>query len=214
MKKQTQNDILKGFLGINRKLHILLGLFLLLFIWLFFVSGLIIHHSEWKFARFYENRKESSTVFIVSKGLFRDDNLLIRYIEAQLKIVGEVSNFKKDTLSIDFRISSPGQFQEIHIDSKTGYGTMKATKYNFWGKLRTLHLFNGMDRNNPSVSPNWIITKLWRIMMDVTAVVLIILCLGSWVMWFNVRREYKLGYIFLAVGLIVTGYYMFVIDLL
>jgi hypothetical protein len=33
-------------------------------------------------------------------------------------------------------------------------------------------------------------------------------------MWFNVRRDYKLGYIFWAVGIAVSGYYVFVIDLL
>ena len=214
MKSQLQKEIFNNILKVNRKLHIHLGLFLILFIWLFFASGLLLNHGNWEITKFYENRKENTTIFIISKGLFRDDKELIRQIEGQLRIVGEVSNLKKDTTSIDFRISSPGLIHDIHIDSKTGYGTMKVTKYNFWGKLRTLHTFNGMDKNNSSITPNWIITKLWRIMMDITALILIILCIGSWIMWFNVRREYKLGYIFLAVGIIVSCYYMFVIDLL
>ena len=65
MKSQSLNDILKKALSINRKLHIHFGLFIILFIWLFFVSGLIIHHGEWKFAKFYENRIESKKEFII-----------------------------------------------------------------------------------------------------------------------------------------------------
>ena len=34
----------------NRKLHFYAGLFLLLFIWLFAVSGLILNHPKWTFA--------------------------------------------------------------------------------------------------------------------------------------------------------------------
>jgi len=211
---KPQNNILKNFLSLNRKLHILLGLFLVLFIWLFFFSGLLIHHSEWTFAKFYENRKQYTEHYIISLGVLHDDPEMITRILGELKIVGEVSNVENKAGNIDFRVSSPGLIQEVHIDPKTGYTNMKVTKYNFWGKLRTLHLFNGMDRNNPSVTPNWIITKLWKLMMDITAIVLIVLCIGSWIMWYNVRRDYKWGTIFLAVGIIVSGYYMFVIDLL
>jgi hypothetical protein len=214
MKLQLQNNILKNFLYINRKLHILLGLFLLLFIWIFFFSGLIINHSGWKFAKFYENRKEVTKHYIISFGVLHDDPDMIKRIEAHLGLVGEVSNIEKKEGSIDFRVSSPGLIQEVHVDSKTGFITMKVVNYNFWGKLRTLHLFNGMDRNNAAVTPNWMVTKLWRFMMDLTAVILIILCVGSWIMWYNVRNDYKLGYLFLGVGIAVSGYFVFVIDLL
>jgi hypothetical protein len=214
MKSQKLKDIMKNFLNINRKLHILFGLFLLLFIWLFFFSGLIINHGGWNFAKFYENRTEYTKQYIISFGVLHDDPEMIKRIEAHLGIVGEVSNIQKKEGSIDFRVSSPGLIQDVHVDSKTGYITMKVMKYNFWGKLRTLHMFNGMDRNNAAVAPNWIITKLWRFMMDLMAGILIILCIGSWIMWYNVRNDYKLGYLFLGAGIAVAGYFVFVIDLL
>lgn len=214
MESQQSKDILKKLLTINRKLHIHLGLFLLLFIWLFFISGLIIHHGEWKFASFYEKRIESKIDFVVPAALLNDNPDLVRQVEDQLKISGEVENLKIKPGSIDFRVFSPGLLQDIHIDSQTGNATMKVMKYNFWGKLRTLHLFNGMNKADPSKSPNWIITKFWRLTMDITAVILIILCLGSWVMWYKVRSEYRLGYIFFAFGCIVAGYYVFLLDLL
>jgi len=213
MKIQLQ-DMLKNFVSVNRRLHMHLGLFLLLFIWLFFISGLIIHHGEWKFAKFYENRKESKKEFIIATGLLHEDPYMGYRVKEQLKIEGEVSNLQVKEGIIDFRVDSPGLVQEIHIDSQTGLGVMKVMKYNFWGKLRTLHTFNGLDKNNPSKTPNWIAAKLWRLMMDITAVILIVLCLGSWVMFYKVRKDYKWGFVLLGLGLIISGYYMFVIDLL
>jgi hypothetical protein len=206
--------MIKNFLTINRKLHIHFGLFLLLFIWLFFISGLIIHHGEWKFASFWEQRKESKTDFIIALGYLHDDPDMVYRVEQQLKIVGEVSNLQVKDGIIDFRVTSPGLSQEIHIDSHNGFGVMKVMKFNFWGKFRALHMFNGIDKNNPSVSPDWFVTKLWRLMMDITAILLIILCIGSWVMWYKVRRDYKWGYYLFGFGLLVSGYYMFVLDLL
>ena len=41
------------------KLHIYLGLFLLLFMWLFGFSGLLLNH-HWEFASFWEEGKKSA----------------------------------------------------------------------------------------------------------------------------------------------------------
>lgn len=211
---QQSKDMLKKLLTFNRKLHIHLGLFLLLFIWLFFISGLIIHHGEWKFASFWEKRIERKTEFVVPAALLNDKPNLINQVKDQLKISGEAENIWIKPGSIDFRVVSPGLIQDIHIDSNSGNSTMNIMKYNFWGKLKTLHLFNGIDKNNPAKTPNWIVSKLWRLMMDITAVILIILCVGSWLMWYKVRKDYKWGYYIFAFGLIVSGYCIFLPDLL
>jgi hypothetical protein len=44
----------------NRKLHYYLGLYLLFFVWLFALSGLLLNHSSWKFAEFWGNRKQAT----------------------------------------------------------------------------------------------------------------------------------------------------------
>ena len=180
---KTNNNSLKNFLFINRKLHIHLGLFILLFIWMYFLSGLVIHHGEWKFAQFWEKRKESKIQFTLPIDQLTNNSDIAKLVEDKLNIAGEIENKQITPENIDFRISSPGLLQEIHIDPKTGNGVMKVMKYNFWGKLRTLHLFNGINKNEPSKTPNWIVSKLWRVMMDLTAIILIILSTGSWIMW-------------------------------
>jgi len=214
MESKGSKYSLNIFLDFNRKIHIYLGLFLLLFIWLFFISGLIINHGGWKFAGFYDQRKELKTDFTFPVSSLNDNQELVSLILTQLKISGEVENIKIIPESIDFRVHSPGIGRDIHIDSKSGNGTMKEMKFNFWGKLKTLHSFNGVNKLDPSKTPNWIITNIWRLTMDLIAIILIILCLGSWVMWYKVRRNYKLGYIMLTIGFIVSGYYIFMVGYL
>ncbi len=214
MKNHQPKSSLQSFQNVNRKLHIHLGLFVLLFVWLFSVSGLILNHGEWEFAKFYETRKESKTDFVLPETTLKDNPDLISQVANQLKITGEVGNVKIKPGSIDFRVSSPGLVHEIHIDSKSGQGTMKMMEYNFWGKLHTLHVFNGVNKNDPAKTPQWIVAKLWRLMMDIIAVILIILCIGSWIMWLRVRRDYRWGYAVFALGFLASVYYLFIIDLL
>lgn len=139
MESKKSEDRINFFLTFNRKIHIHLGLFLLLFIWLFSISGLIINNGKWKFASFYEQRQESKTDF-------------------------------------------------------------------------TLPIATLNDKTDPSKTPNWIVTNIWRLSMDLIAIILIILCLSSWLMWYKVRRDYRLGYFALGIGSIVAGYYIFLLD--
>jgi hypothetical protein len=205
----NQNTHVRRFFQINRKLHIHLGLFILLFLWMYFLSGLIIHHGKWKFAQFWEKRIESKTDFTLSKDQITTNPQIVDLIKEKFKLKGEVENLQLKPEKIDFRINTPGLLHEVHIDPITGNGTMKVLQYNFWGKLRTLHVFNGINKNEPSKTPNWIVSKFWRLMMDVTAIVMIILCLGSWIMWYKVRKDYKLGAAFLGAGLVIGAYFIF-----
>jgi len=58
MKAKTES--LKNLERWNRKIHHYLGLYLLFFIWLFALSGLLLNNSGWKFFEFWEKRKESA----------------------------------------------------------------------------------------------------------------------------------------------------------
>ncbi len=77
--------ICKGFEYWNRKSHIHLGLFLLLFIWLFAFSGLLLNNGHWELSDFYDKRKETKTVTSIHIPLSRDSVTLIKNIVSQLK---------------------------------------------------------------------------------------------------------------------------------
>lgn len=93
----------------SRKIHIHLGLFLLLFIWLFAFSGLLLNLGDWKISNFYEKRKETSTVTPINIPAGRDSSTLITNIVSQLKIEGEITNVKMWPDSLHFQVSRPGQ---------------------------------------------------------------------------------------------------------
>jgi hypothetical protein len=195
----------------NRKFHIYIGLFLILFILFFAFSGLLFNHSQWEFSSFWKERKESEIITPVTIPSNRDSAFLLQYLMKQLKISGEITNVRSTTESINFRLTKPGTLHDVKVDFKSGISVRKEMVYNWWGKLRTLHTFNGSDKANPEVQPNWIVTRIWRITMDVVAIGMIFLCVSSWIMWYKIRKSYSYGLIVLILG---TGGAVFFIFLL
>ena len=51
----------------NQKLHIFVGLYLLLFVVFYAFSGLLLNHPKWEFSQFWPNRRESTAEFPVKK---------------------------------------------------------------------------------------------------------------------------------------------------
>jgi hypothetical protein len=208
MKNKTQ---IKKLTHYNRRLHIHIGLFLILFIWLFSFSGLLLNHGDWKFSSFWEKRKEKKTEIAVSVPPGLDSLQRLKSILYQLKISGEVTNVKMTADSADFSVSYPGHVSNIHADFKNGRCVQNELSYNIWGKLRTLHTFNGSNRDNPGAEPNWLLTSVWRFSMDVIAVGLIFLSISSWIMWYKIRHNYVWGYLALIIGFVMAAWFIFLL---
>lgn len=195
--------------SVNRKIHIHLGLFLLFFIWLFALSGLLLNHGGWKFTSFWEERQEVVESFQVPPSVFGQADPYLR-ISKHLEVSGEMQNMRATDDGIAFRIHAPGIVRDIQV-SRDGRGTQKIIRFNKWGKLRTLHTFNGADKEVPEAGPNWVITRIWRFSMDVIAVSLIVICITSWIMWFRVRGDYPYGTALLVAGFLFAIYFVFLI---
>jgi len=197
----------------SRKFHIHLGLFLLLSIWLFSISGLLLNHGKWKFASFWDERKEKTTISSIHTNASPDSAATLRNIMQQLNIAGEVTRVLMTTDSIDFRVSIPGVERNLHVNLRNGICTQKEVTVNWWGKMRLLHTFNGVDKDNLNIQPNWIITRTWKLAMDGIAIGFIILCVSSWIMWYKLRRKYKWGSLILISGFAVAIYFVFLIRM-
>jgi hypothetical protein len=183
----------------SRKFHIHLGLFLLLFIWLFSLSGL----------GFWDERKETLTITPVLINSNLDSAALLKSILRQLKISGEISGVCLAQDSIDFRVSKPGHERNLHINMKDGTCIQKEMTFNVWGKLRTFHTFNGVNKDNPNIRPNWVITRIWQFSKDVIAIGFIVLCISSWIMWYKLRKKFWWGLPILILGFAITIYFIF-----
>jgi len=198
----------------NRKFHIYIGLFLLLFILFFSLSGLLLNHSQWEFASFWKERDETEIITPLTIPINLDSVSLLHNFMKQLKISGEISNVSLTPASIDFRVAKPGTIQDIHIDFKSSISDQKKIVFNWWGKMRILHTFNGSDKMNPGTQPNWLVTRIWRLSMDAIALGLIFLCTGSWIMWYKIRNDYSLGPIVLIMGVAGVIFFIFLLRII
>lgn len=206
--------LIKDFNFWSRKIHIHLGLFLLLFIWLFSFSGLLLNHSKWEISNFYEKRKQTESVTSIQIPAARDSVTVLSNITSQLKIAGEITNVKTWPDSLHFQASVPGLVRSFNVNLKTGSCTEKAMQYNWAGKIRTLHTFNGVDKKNANRQPNWIITRIWKLSMDGIAIGLLLLCISSWIMWYKIREKFRWGLMVLALGFAGAIYFVSVLSML
>lgn len=204
---------MKRFSSWNRKLHIHIGLFLLLFIWLFSVSGLLLNHGGWKFASFWEERVQQEFTRKTSFSNRLDSAAIIRQVMQEFKVAGEINNVRYTSDALDFRVGSPGKGHDFHVDINNATITLKQYELNIWGKIRTLHTFNGVDKRNSERPSNWLITFVWRFAMDGIAVALIFVCISSWIMWIKVRKDYKWSVMALTAGFLTCFYFIYLLRI-
>lgn len=196
----------------NQKLHIYVGLFLLLFLWLFSLSGLLLNHSQWEFASFWEEREENEFNYEIDVPVSADSALVIASIMKQLQAEGEVNNINISANSLYFRVSKPGRIKNITVDLLTQHANVKEIKFNSWGIIRTLHTFNGVNNNAPQGKPNWIITQIWRFTMDVVAIGLIFLCISSWYMWYKTSKNLTIGLLVFGTGVASAAFFVLILS--
>lgn len=195
----------------NRKLHIYIGLYLLLFVWLFSITGLLLNHPQWKFAQFWSGREQSSFERSVQLPRKSSDLEKARALMRQLDISGEIewTMARPSEEHFEFRVIRPGKIIDIKTDLSTARTTVEQIKVNAWGAMRMLHSFNGvrMDRSGPT--RDWVLTRIWSFCMDAVSVGLIVLVLGGLYMGYRLRQKRLLGAIALALGMLSCGFFLF-----
>lgn len=178
----------------NRKLHIYLGLYFTVFLWLFSVSGLLLNHMDWRFAEFWNNRRQSTAERSIHSPQRGDDLARARDLMQQLGLSGEVewTASRPTDERFDFKVVRPGLNIEVRADLKRKVATLQEIKFNFWGVLRTSHTFSGVQAHGIQSERDWYLTKLWSFSMDAVAAGMIFLVLSSLVLAWE-RRERWLG---------------------
>ncbi len=193
----------------NQRLHSYIGLFLLLFVWLFAVSGLVLNHPKWQFTSFWPQRQESTTQAPVRIPTALPDLAKAQDIMAQLGLSGEIDQLTSKPDHFDFRFGKPGQITTVAVDLASGQASIKHTKVNAWGILNALHHLTGIHADNPALTRNRMATSLWSLAVDVVGVGLLLLVFGGTWVWLR-RRESRLpGLIALLLGLLCCGFFVF-----
>ena len=192
----------------NRRLHIWLGLYMLLFLWVIAVSGLFMNHPGWFNAQLVRTSVEQ-TVMMPETGT---DLEKATDIMDQLGITGEVL-IRGNTPEgkFNFTCVRPNLRQFVSVDLATFNATLQLVDLQLVGTLGDLHTFTGVRGiyREPNSIRDWLPTRIWSFSMDAVAIGVILMVLTSLYMGWQRLKVHPLGSMAsFALGIIVTVYFM------
>lgn len=193
----------------TRRIHYALGLYLLLFIWLFALSGLLLNH-QWGFAEFWKNRTETKFERAIELPSSSDDEDAAKDLMRQLRIRGEINKIERSGDGRIFRldVARPGESYKVEASFYLHSAKITRTKLNGWGVFRTLHTFTGSKYNEQQRTRHSEITELWVATMVASAVGLIAMVLTSLYLWWRLERRRLVGSAALGAGLLVIACFL------
>jgi hypothetical protein len=204
---------MKSFSIWNRRSHYFLGLYFLFFLLLFAFTGLLLNHSEWKFAEFWPSRTTSKferQIEVPQSGTELDR---ARSISQQLGITGEIDWIvsKPDSPLRQFSVNRPGHNFTVTLARDPNRAIVQHIEINRWGVMRVLHVFSGYRAGDSRKKRDWILTKLWVFSMDAVSVGLVVMVLTGLYMWYGLSTKRKAGLLALALGTMTCA--LFVVGL-
>jgi hypothetical protein len=194
----------------SRKVHDYLGLYFLLFLWLFALSGLLLNHPGGPGSDFWASRKQEQLERPVRLDAAGTDLERARQVMAQLGIGGEIewTVARQAGGHFRFRVARPGRMYEIDVDQASSRAAVAQTTVNGWGVLNALHHFNGVHMGDARNSRDWWLTDLWTFSMDALSAGLILLLLSGIYIWFRSGRRRLAGLAALTLGLASAGFFL------
>jgi hypothetical protein len=195
----------------NRRFHYYLGLYFLFFLWLFAATGLMLNHQQW-FRDLYQ-RVERSYQLPIATPAGDTVRAQTRDLMDQLNLKGEIDwPASQPVWHIDFNVSRPNGAAQVRVDLNAKQAYVREFENGRLHAFQIFHTFSGSRFNQPASQRDWIVTSLWVWAMDALAAGLIVMVLGSYYMWWQLKKKHALGFAMLAAG--VAGCGVFVAGLL
>jgi len=191
----------------NKKVHIYLGLYLLLFLWVFSVSGLFLNHPGW-----FGGRPDRNTVERPVEMMESGDQLAkAQHLMGQLNLVGEAI-FRGDQKPDQFAFIAmrPDERTFVIVDLETSLAKVTHVTGNFGQMLGNLHTFSGVRPiwgERESVR-DWLPTRIWSFSIDALAVGVILLVASSLYMGFRQKEKRVPVTVSLMVGIAVCSFFI------
>jgi len=191
----------------NRRLHYYLGLYFLLFLWLFSVTGLMLNHQPWftDLARRVEYAYEMPIESPAGDTMLAQTRDLMR----QLDLKGEIDwPATQPAWHIDFNVSRPNGSALVRADLTAKNAYIRTFDNRRLLAFQVFHTFSGSRFNQPASERDWIVTSLWVFAMDALAVGLIVMVTGSYYMWWQLKKRRTLGIVTLVAGVACCGIFV------
>ena len=183
----------------NRMLHYYLGLYFLFFLWLFALTGLMLNHQQW-FRDLYV-RQESAFERTVEPPQGQTHAEQTVDVMRQLGLRGEVDWPASQPVGhLDFNVARPNGAAQVRVDLNTKRAFVQEFKNGSLHAFQIFHTFSGTRFTQPSSQRDWIVTTVWVLAMDALAGGLIVMVLGSYYMWWRLKKRKALGIAVLGAG--------------
>ncbi|MBW3630151.1 MAG: PepSY-associated TM helix domain-containing protein [Gemmatimonadetes bacterium] len=195
----------------TRRLHFYLGLYFLLFIWLFSISGLVLNHGKWEFADYWPDREESTATRAIEVPTATGDLAVAKDLMRQLGLSGEVNRTERKGRGDEFafQVGRPGHVFDVEANLATGRAEVKQIEVNVWGIMSALHHFTGVKIGEPEKRRDWWLTTVWIVAMDAIALGLIVLVASGLYLWYHLQHKRTLGLVALTAGTLCWGFFLF-----
>ena len=182
----------------NRKSHYYLGLYFLFFLWLFLLTGLMLNHGRW-FA-IANQRVETKYERAIDVPTEAADVDRARDLVRQLKLTGKLDlPTSQQPGRFEFNLGRPKDANQVRVDLAQKRALVDHFDNGGWAVFRIFHTFSGSRYNAPG-GRDWILTTIWVVAMDALAAGLIVMVLGSYYMWYRLKKRHTLGFAMLAAG--------------
>ena len=204
----SAQKVIKKMAQWNQRIHIYLGLYLLFFIWLFSLSGLLLNHPTWRIAQFWPDREQSSFEQVVHLNEEMEDSEMAKELMLQLDISGEIERIVTEK-DFQFQVVKPGRIYSITVEPETRLATVEMIRVNAWGVLHMLHSFTGVRMENLEKQRDWIWTHIWSICIDAVAAGLVLLVISGLWMWCRTKAKKPIEFVSLITGTVICGFFLF-----
>jgi hypothetical protein len=192
----------------NRKLHFYLGLYFLFFLWLFSLTGLMLNHGQWPVSTAANERVESRYERTVDPPAGATDLERARDVMRQLGIAGEIDTPPQTPGRLQFNTSRPAGSAQVRVNLQTNLASVQQFENSHLGRFRNLHTFSGSRYNQPESRRDWILTTIWVLAMDALSVGLVVMVVGSYYMWWRLKRAHWLGLVALGAGFAACAWFV------
>jgi Uncharacterized protein conserved in bacteria len=194
-----------------RKLHNYLGLYFLLFLWLFSISGLVINHPHWTAAGFWKAREETTFVRTVRRPVSNVDIGAASELMTQLGIVGEIADTKRSPVGerFEFQVVRPGVVFRVAARLDSAQAHITRTHLNAWGVADALHKFTGVKMDDPQRTRDWALTRIWSFAMDALSIGLLVLVASGSLLWWRLPQKRGAGMVALSLGLLCCAFFLY-----
>jgi hypothetical protein len=169
-----------------RDTHLLLGLFLWVFVLFFGVSSIRFAHRDW----FDAEPTVTELTVSVDPDQTATPRALARRLMAQEGYRGELRNIRETEESFRFNIGRIGTTHEIRYRRDGNQVLVKKRVFPFAGMLTWMHVTFGISHEYP-------LHNFWGWLMLLTSVGVLVLGVTGVYLWFKIYRERLVGSILL-----------------